>query len=145
MPPDRNTPEEVAMDTESATTTIPKDIFSTDPPVAIYFKSILSPTKLNFVAHTVYRTPDRHIELDNVSDNQKHMFSPNSIQTRNNDPRCEAPQFRRRSLMLLSCRCIFWNLFLTLSRPIKTWTSKVSIDVYLTYYTHDTLQINPLI
>ena len=47
--------------------------------------------------------------------------------------------------MLLSCRCIFWNLFLTLSRPIKTWTSKVSIDVYLTYYVHGTLQINPLI
>ena len=134
MPPDRNTPEEVAMDTESATTTIPKDIFSTDPPVAIYFKSILSPTKLNFVAHTVYRTADRHIELDNVSDNQKHMFSPNSIQTRNNVPRRESPQFKRRSLTLLSRRCIFWNQFLALSRPDKTWTSKVSIDVYLTIH-----------
>ncbi len=62
-------PENVAMDTESAAETTPKNIFSTDPTAAIYFRSILSPTKLNFVAHTVFRTADGHIELDNLSDN----------------------------------------------------------------------------
>ncbi len=69
IPADAIAPETVAMNVENAAKTIPQDLFSTLPPVAIYFKSILFPSDLNFVAHTVYRTADRHVELDNVSGN----------------------------------------------------------------------------